>query len=108
MNKHGSRMEPEVPEEHPTAHQLRNTLMGGVQTQILTTSPVHLPWEVQFVQVVRTTFGPNLAPKAPIFFFFWCMVGVKNLLHRMCVCSKCSGFVGNSNVHAKQGQNFHP
>ena len=38
--------------------------MGAVQTQILTPTPTP-PWEVQSVNEVRTTFGLNLAPKAP-------------------------------------------
>ena len=32
-------------------------------------------WDVHFVEVVWTTFGPNLVPKA-LDFFFWYMVGV--------------------------------
>ena len=27
------------------------------------------PWEVQPAEVVQTTFGLNLAPKAPVFFY---------------------------------------
>ena len=38
------------------------------------------PWEVQFVEVVRTTFGSNLAPKAPSFFFFGIWRVLKNHL----------------------------
>ena len=40
--------------------------MGGVKTQILTLTP----WEeVQIVEEVWSTFGPNLAPMAPEIFF---------------------------------------
>ena len=56
--------------------------MGGVQTQILTPPPT--PWGVQRVEVVRTTFGPNLAAKVPDFFFGY-MVRAKISLHPL-VC----------------------
>ena len=39
--------------------------MGGVQTQILTPPPTPL-----LVDLVRTTFGPNLAPRRRKCYFF--------------------------------------
>ena len=83
--------------------------MRGVQTQILTPPPLPLPpWEIQFVEVVRTTLGPNLAPKAPEFFFFGIWWGLK-IYFTLCVYAQTAQiFVGNSNVHAKQGEHLHP
>ena len=52
------------------------------------------PWDVQFVEVVRTTFGPNLVLKAPIFFLVY-GGGQKFTSPSVCML--------NSNVHAKRG-----
>ena len=84
--------------------------MGGVQTQILTPPPPL--WEVRFIEVVRTTFGPNLARKAPRFFFFlfffFIWWGLK-FYFTLCVhAQNAQNFVGNSNVHAKHGKFLHP
>ena len=66
-------------------------LWGGSDADV---DPPHPP--IQFVEVVRTTFGPNLALKAPGFFLrhMWHMMEYKDLRHPLCVCSKCSEFCG--------------
>ena len=51
--------------------------MGDVQTQILTPTSPPPPWEVQSVEEVWTTFGLDLAPKAPEI-FLGLTVGGKN------------------------------
>ena len=63
-------------------------------TEALCQTPQHTtPWEVHFVEVIPTTFGPNLAPKAPGFFLFW---------YFRVYAQNAQNFVGNSNVHVKR------
>ena len=67
--------------------------------------PPPTPWGVQRVEEVWTTFGPNLAPKAPET-FFWHTLGAKNWLHPLCVCSKCSELYGEFKYACKTGKFF--
>ena len=86
---------------------LRSLYVGGVQTEILTPAAPPPPREVQSVEEIWTTFGPNLAPQAPDF-FFWHTVGGKNLLHLPCVCSKCSECYGEFKYACKPGTKVLP
>ena len=52
-------------------------------------------------------FGPNLAPKALELFCFL-VYGGRNLLHPLCVFSKCSEFCGEFKCACKTGKKFSP
>ena len=63
--------------------------MGGRLAQTLSPPPHPRPQEVQNIEQVRATFGPNLAPKAPEHFHFLIPLGRGrvNFVFRTCASS---------------------
>ena len=84
--------------------------MGGVQTQILTPPPLPpthppTPWEVQSVEEVWTTFFPKIWRQKSLFGTWWWV----KIDFTLCVYAQNSqNFMGNSHMHAKRGNFFHP
>ena len=59
------------------------------------------PPEVQSVEEVWTTIGPNLAPNAPEFFRFGIRWGVTTDLTLRVDAQNAQNFMGNVNMYAK-------
>ena len=82
--------------------------MGGVQTQILI-PPLSAPrpWEVQFVEVVRTTFGPTWSRRRRIFFVFDKWWGLK-ICFTLCVYAQNAQILWAIQMCMQKGERFFP